>query len=63
MQDQLAQIAVTDNLHNPDYEGIWCGTLDVLSRAVGELVRSGQATAHPALDRDTRNSTLRRLGQ
>ncbi len=60
MQDQPAQVALTANLHDPDYVRIVCGTLDGLPRAFAELVRSGQATARPALDRYARNSALRR---
>ena len=60
MQDQPAQVALTSNLHGPDYVRPVCGTLDGLLRAFAELVRSGQATARPDLDRYTRNSALRR---
>ena len=60
MQDQPAQVALTANLHDPDYVRIVCGTLDGLPRAFAELVRSGQATARPALDRYARNDDLRR---
>ena len=60
MQDQPAQVALTANLHDPDYVRIVCGTLDGLPRAFADLVRSGQATARPALDRYARNSALRR---
>lgn len=60
MQDQPAQVALTANLHDPVYVRIACGTLDGLPRAVAELVRSGQATARPALDRYARNADLRR---
>ncbi len=60
MQDQPAQVALTANLRHPDYVRILCGTLDALPRAFSELVRSGQATVWPALDRYARNSDLRR---
>ena len=60
MQHQPAQVALTANLHDPDYVRILCGTLDGLPRAFADLVRSGQATARPALDRYARNSALRR---
>ena len=50
----------TANLHDPDYVRIVCGTLDGLPPAFAELMRSGQATARPALDRYTRNFALRR---
>ncbi len=60
MQDQPAQVALTANLRHPDYVRILCGTLDALPQAFSELVRSGQATVRPALDRYARNSDLRR---
>ena len=60
MQNQPAQVALTANLHDPDYVRILCGTLDQLPRAFADLVRPGQATARPALDRYARNSALRR---
>ena len=60
MQDQPAQVALTANLHDPDDLRIVCGTLDGPPRAFAELVRSGQAAAHPALNRYARNSALRR---
>ncbi len=60
MQDQPAQVALTANLRHPDYVRILCGTLDALPQAFSELVRSGQATVQPALDRYARNSDLRR---
>ena len=64
MQDQPAEVALTANLRDPDYVKILCGTLNRLPQAFAELVRSGQATARPALDRHARNSSLRRrIGQ
>ncbi len=60
MQDQPAQVALTANLRHPDYVRILCDTLDALPRAFADLVRSGQATVRPALDRYARNSDLRR---
>ena len=60
MQDQPAQVALTANLRHPHYVRIVCGTLDAPPQAVSELVRSGQATVRPALDRYARNSDLRR---
>ena len=60
MQDQPAQVALTANLRDADYVTILCGTLDELPRAFADLVRSGQATARPALDRYARHSALRR---
>ena len=60
MQDQPAQVALTANLHDPDHVRIVCGTLDGPPRAFAELVRSGQATAHSALNRYAGNSALRR---
>ena len=55
MQDEPAQVALTANLHDPDYVSIVCGTLDGLPRALAGLVRSGQSTARPALDRSAPN--------
>ncbi len=64
MQDQPVKVTLTASLHDQDYVKILCGTLDELPRASSELVRSGQATARPALDRHTRNSELcRRVSQ
>ena len=60
MQDQPAQVALTANLHNLDYVRIVSGTLEGLPGAFAELVRSGQATARPDLDRYARNADLRR---
>ncbi len=60
MQGQPAQVALTANLHDADYVRIVCGTLDGRPRAFAKLVRSGQTTARPALDRYARNSDLRR---
>ena len=60
IQDEPAQVALTANLRGPDYVKLVCRTLDGLPRAFAELVRSGQATARPNLDRYTRNSALRR---
>lgn len=59
-RDQLAQVALTANLHDPDHVRIVCGTLGGLTRGFAELVRSGQATARPALNRYARNCDLRR---
>ena len=60
MQDQPATVALTANLHDPEYVRILCGDLDGLPRAFAELLRSGQATARPAFDRYARHSALRR---
>ena len=60
MQDQPAQVALTANLRDADYARILCGTLDELPRTFVDLVRTGQATARPALDRYARHSALRR---
>ena len=51
---------VQANLRDPDYVRFVCGTLDGLSRPFAGLVRLGQATARPALDRYARNCALRR---
>lgn len=59
MQDQPAQVALTANLHDRDYVRIVGGTLHGLPRAFADLVRSGEATARPALDRYIRNSAVR----
>ena len=59
LQDQPAKVALTANLHDPDYVRIVRGTLDGLPRAFAELVRSGQATARPALNGYARSSALR----
>ena len=58
MQNDPAQVALTANLHDPDYVSIVCGTLDGLPRAFAELLRYRRATARPDLDRYARNSAL-----
>ena len=59
MEDQPAQVALTANLHHPDYVRIACGTLQQLPQAFAQLDRK-QVTGRPRLQRTHRNSELRR---
>ncbi len=60
LRRRLGRAHLGRDLCHPDDVRILCGTLDALPRAFSELVRSGQATVRPALDRYARNCDLRR---
>lgn len=59
MEHQPAQVALTANLHHPDYVRIVCGTLQQLPEAFAKLDRE-QVTGRSRLQRTNRNAELGR---
>jgi len=60
MEDQPAQVALTDNLRHIDYVRILCGSLDNLPAAFADL-DAGMLERTTPLHRDNRDSALSRL--
>ena len=56
--DQPANAALATNLLDPPYVKTLCGTIDEVPQAFAEVVQSGAAPSHPALDRRSYNYNL-----